>query len=93
MGGDSTAIQGLDLTPEQMSMLTDFTEGIMESEEAIDELRESIEGQTMATFEAWHEEIEKNNEAFEHGITIVDTYKNMIDTLGKDRLGLDEAFL
>ena len=93
MDGNSKAIQGLDLTPEQMKMLTDFTEGIMESEEAIDELRESIEGQTMATFEAWHEKIEKNNEAFEHGIAIVDTYKNMIDIVGKDRLGIDEAFM
>jgi hypothetical protein len=32
----------------------------MESEDAILELREEIENQTMITFDAWHEKIEKN---------------------------------
>jgi hypothetical protein len=52
-------------------MLTDYTEGIMEAEDAIYELREEIEGQVMATFEAWHEEIERNGRVFEHATNMV----------------------
>jgi hypothetical protein len=44
LAGDSSAIAGLDLTDEQMQMLTDYTEGIMEAEDAIYGLREEIEG-------------------------------------------------
>ena len=93
MAGDSTAIQGLDLSEEQMNMLMDYSEGIMESEEAILELRDSIEGQVMATFEAWHEEIENNARAFEHATTMAQSYKDIIGLIGKSRLGIDNAIL
>ena len=93
MSGDSTAVQGLDLTDEQMQMLTDYTEGIMEAEDAIYELRQEIEDQVMATFEAWHEEIERNGRAFEHASNMVQSYKDMVDIVGKDQLGLDDAIL
>ena len=93
MAGDSTAIQGLDLTEEQMQMLQDYTDGIMESEDAILELREEIENQTMTTFDAWHEKIEKNGQAFEHATTMVESYKNIIDLVGKTRLNIDDSVL
>ena len=93
MAGDSTAVQGLDLTDEQMQMLQDYTDGIMESEDAILELREEIENQTMATFDAWHEKIEKNGQAFEHATTMAESYKNIIDLVGKTRLKLDNSIL
>jgi hypothetical protein len=47
----------------------------------------------MATFEAWHEEIENNGRAFEHATATVESYKNMIDIVGKDRLGITDAIL
>lgn len=93
MAGDSTAVQGLNLTEEQMQMLQDYTDGIMESEDAILELREEIENQTMATFDAWHEKIEKNGQAFEHATTMAESYKNIIDLVGKTRLKLDNSIL
>ena len=93
MAGDSTAVQGLNLTEEQMQMLQDYTDGIMESEDAIIELREEIENQTMITFDAWHEKIEKNGQAFEHATTMAESYKNIIDLVGKTRLKLDNSIL
>ena len=93
MAGDSTAVQGLDLTEEQMQMLQDYTDGIMDAEDAILELREEIENQTMATFDAWHEKIEKNGQAFEHATTMAESYKNIIDLVGKTRLNIDDSVL
>lgn len=93
MAGDSTAVQGLNLTEEQMQMLQDYTDGIMESEDAIIEIREEIENQTMTTFDAWHEKIEKNGQAFEHATTMAESYKNIIDLVGKTRLKLDNSIL
>lgn len=93
MAGDSTAVQGLDLSEEQMQMLWDYTEGIMESENAILELRDEIENQTMITFDAWHEKIEANGRAFEYATTMAESYKNIIDLVGKTRLKIDDAVL
>ena len=93
MAGNTSAIEGLDLSDEQMQMLWDYTDGIMESEDAILELRDEIEGQVMATFEAWHEEIEKNGQAFEHATAMAESYKNIIDLVGKTRLGIDNSVL
>lgn len=93
MAGDSTAIQGLDLNDEQMQMLMDYTDGIMESEDAILELREEIENQVMTTFDAWHEKIEANSCAFEHATSMAESYKNIIDLVGKTRLNIDNSIL
>lgn len=93
MAGDSKAVQGLDLTEEQMKMLQDYTDGIMESEDAILELREEIENQTMITFDAWHEKIEKNGQVFEYATSMAESYKNIIDLVGKTRLNIDDSVL
>jgi hypothetical protein len=43
MAGDSTAVQNLSLGEEEMNALMEYTDGVMEAEDAILELRESIE--------------------------------------------------
>ena len=93
MSGNADAIANLDLTDAQIQQLKDYTDAIMDSEEAILELRENIESQVMTTFETWHDKIKENAQAFEHATSMAESYKNIIDIVGKTRIGIDDAIL
>ena len=93
MSGNADAIANLDLTDAQVQQLKDYTDAIMDSEEAILELRENIESQVITTFETWHDKIEENAQAFEHATSMAESYKNIIDIVGKTRIGIDDAIL
>jgi hypothetical protein len=47
----------------------------------------------MATFNAWHDEIERNGKVFSHATNMVQKYKNIIDIVGKDKLGVSDELL
>jgi hypothetical protein len=47
----------------------------------------------MTTFDVWHEKIAEVGAAIEAQGDLVNSYKNIIDIVGKDRLGIDNKIL
>jgi hypothetical protein len=43
----------------------------------------------MATFNAWHTKIEETGQSLETYGSIIDNYKNIVDIVGMDTLGID----
>lgn len=93
LAGDASAIANLNLSQEEIDSITQYTDDIMSANEEIDELRKTIEEQVMTTFTAWHEEIEEVGDKLSSFNSILENFRNIIDTIGKDRLGISDAVL
>lgn len=93
LSGDSSAIAGLDLTPDQINALDEYTDGILNDQKALESLQKTIRGSVMETFNAFHDKIAQTGERFNSFTTIISNYQNMIDVIGKKTLGIDDKFL
>lgn len=91
--GNVDVLKGYEFDQNTIDQLTEYTDGLTDSYQNIKTLRKEIEDEVLTTFEAQREEIEKNGEAFGHAAAMVGHYKNIIDTIGKSKLGLDDAIL
>jgi len=58
-----------------------------------DDLRKEIEDKVMSAFDAWKEKLDKGIASIDHYNTVLDDYKNIIDIVGKDTLGITDAFM
>ena len=93
IAGDGSALDNYELNDAQMSAISEFVDGITEATEAIEDLRETIENQIMDTFDAWIEKFEDLGGQFKSVTSIIENYQNIIDTVGKSRLDIDDAIL
>ena len=91
--GNAEALKDYTIDSQTLESLQEYIDGITDSQDAIIELRKEIDTQVMDTFKAWREEIEKTGETFENFKSIIGSYKDIIDIVGKDRLGLSDALL
>jgi hypothetical protein len=57
------------------------------------ELDSTIKEELMTTFDAWHTKFSDQMELLEGHAGILDNYKNIVDLVGKDKLGLDKAIM
>jgi hypothetical protein len=93
MGGNGNALDGYELSDATVENIKKYTDGATDSYVAMKELRSQVEEEVMKVFELWHEEFEQNGRVFEHASTMVENYKNIIDIVGKDRLGISDTIL
>lgn len=93
INGDANAIMGLDLSADQIKYIQDCTASIAEEQDAIIDLTKAIEEETLAAYDKWQTEMEETNERLDNSVTIAENYKNIVELMGKDSLGVDEAGL
>lgn len=93
MSGNGNALDAYTLTEETVENLKTYTDGYTESYQNMKEIRSQVEEEVMKTFEAWREEFERNGQVFEHASELVSNYRNIIDTVGRDRLGVSDKIL
>ena len=87
------SLKGLKLESGEMEKLTKYTGIMNDAADSLLNLQDMVAEQVINTFDALHEKIEDNAAAFEHATSMVKSYKNMIDLVGQDALGIDDAFL
>lgn len=84
---DDSAVQKLiaegDFTQEQIDSLREWRDGILEADEAIMELRTNISERVLDTFDQLNEKVEKGYSLFEHYNSILETYKDITDLMGR----------
>ena len=93
MAGDGTVLGKYNLSSGTIEQLEEFTNGFIDAQEQMEELSQSIKDEVMVTFEAWHEKIADVGAAIEAQGELINNYKNIIDIVGKDKLGIDDATL
>lgn len=93
MAGDLSVLDGKTFTEDQISAIRDYRDNLLELNEQFNEVRQSIEEQVMATFDAWQEKLERGSESLEHYGSILESYQNIVDIVGTDTLGLSSQFM
>ena len=69
-------------TQEQMDLIKEYRDELMDLAQEYAELREQIEEQVIAAFEAWREELDRGISSVEHAGSVLESYKNITDLLG-----------
>lgn len=93
MNGDLSVLQGKTFTEEQIESIKDYRDNLLELNEEFDEIREQIEEQVMEVFDAWSEQLDEGINQLEHYGDVLESYRNIIDIVGEDGLGISEEFM
>lgn len=93
MAGDLSILDGKIFTEDQIGAIRDYRDNLLALNEEFNEVRQSIEEQVMATFDAWQEKLERGSAALEHYGSILESYQNIIDIVGTDTLGISSQFM
>lgn len=86
--GDFSVLNGKALTEGQVEALKNYRDALYESNEALEEFYKRIEEQSTAAFEGMNEEMDKQIARVDHLTSVLETYANIIDLVGKKNLGL-----
>lgn len=82
-----------ELTSEQIEQLREYRDGLLESTIAMLEMKDTIKEDMISCFEGWSEEIDNNAEAFDRASKTIQGYRDIIDLVGKDNLGITDEFI
>ena len=86
-------IEGLDLsklTQAELDKLNEYADGLLEVNENLLELRNTMDEAVIKAFEEWTAEMQEQLAMFEHYNSIINSYNNIIDLAGKERLGITD---
>ncbi len=87
LAGDASMqekIGNMSFTEDEVASLREYTQGLMETNEAAIELRQSVHDKMLSTFEEWNEKIDGNLAKLEHLQSMTESYRNIIDLVGKN---------
>lgn len=85
-------IEGI-LTQAQVDALRDNRDGLADYMQQLIDLRDEIKDKVLDTFDDWQEKLDSTLTTIEHYTSVLEHFKNMIDVVGKDSLGLSNQFM
>ena len=85
-------IEGI-LTQAQVDALRDNRDGLADYMQQLIDLRDEIKDKVLDTFDDWQEKLDSTLTTIEHYTSVLEHFKNMIDVVGKDSLGLNDQFM
>lgn len=89
----NSLLQNKEFTPDEFKALQESMSALYEEAANIEELKENA-GQAVIDYaEKWREEMEWQTSGLQHSKEILESYKNIVDIVGKDSLGFDDNFL
>lgn len=83
----------LGLTEDEVSQLREWMDTIVESDEALADLSETINDYVLEAFNEWTDKIEKNFETFDHGAKVLNNYKNILGLIDQKAKGINRTFI
>lgn len=90
LNGDGAALKKYNLGASTMDQLTTLTDQFTSAQDGLNELDENVKNELMTTFNAWHDKIEDIGTSLQNYQSIMENYKNIVDTIGMKKLGLSE---
>ena len=82
-----------ELTSEQIEQLREYRDGLLKSTIAMLKMKDTIRDDMISCFEDWNEEIDNNAKAFDRASKTIQGYRDIIDLVGKDNLGITDEFI
>lgn len=93
LAGDLDFLKNQPITEDFVNDLRSMRDGLMDTYNSLDGFKEKIQEEIISGYEKWNEKFEDNSKALEHNMKVLKGYRNIIDLLGKDMLGIDDTIL
>lgn len=89
--GDMSVLEGKVFTQDQIDTIREVKDNILDLNESILETKKDIEDQLMKAFDEFDDKIDSTMGKFDHYQDIMENFQNIIDIVGKDLVGVDDA--
>lgn len=93
LAGDTSVLAGKSFTEEQINAIKEYRDNLLDLNSELDDVRETIEDKVMEAFDAWKEKVDAGISSIEHYGNILGSFRNIIDIVGKDTLGISNTFM
>lgn len=93
LAGDTSVLAGKSFTEEQINAIKEYRDNLLDLNSELDDVRENIEDKVMEAFDAWKEKVDAGISSIEHYGNILGSFRNIIDIVGKDTLGISNTFM
>ena len=90
LDGNGEALQKYELGSSTIEQLKTLTDQFTSAQDGLNDINEQVKNELMTTFNAWHEKIEDIGTSLQNYQSIMENYKNIVDTIGMENLGLSE---
>ena len=80
-------------TEDQINALAEYRDNLIDLNQELDDIRENIEEKVVEAFDAWTEKLNNNIDKVQHYQTVISSFRNMIDIVGKDTLGITSKMM
>lgn len=88
------ALAAGEITPEQaVEKMREYRDELVDLNADLLEIRQTVQDKLTEAFEGWNEEIERGITKLEHYGSVLENYKNIIDIVGKDMLGISDEIM
>ena len=95
LDGDLTVLDkdGVNFTEAQVDSLKDYRNNLLAINQQYKELKNTVQNQVMEAFDAWMGQMDEGiNKISTYG-EMIQSYRNIVDIVGKDLLGISDEFL
>lgn len=93
LAGDTSVLAGKSFTKDQINAIKEYRDNLLDLNSELDDVRENIEDKVMEAFDAWKEKVDAGISSIEHYGNILGSFRNIIDIVGKDTLGISNTFM
>ena len=93
LSGDTSVLEGKGLEESEVEALRGYRDGLIDTNEQFQELRENVEEQLSEVFDAWQEKLQEGVDKVQHFGSVLEAYGNIIDIVGEKTLGITDDFL
>ena len=93
LAGDTSVLAGKSFTEEQINAIKEYRDNLLDLNGELDDVRKTIEDKVMEAFDAWKEKVDAGIFSIEHYGNILSSFRNIIDIVGKDTLGISNTFM
>ena len=88
--GDSSGIDWSIFSEAEIDKINEYSDGIMTVSESLIELRKTMDEAVISAFEEWTAEMKEQLSLFDHYESIINSYNNITDLVGQERLGISD---
>ena len=87
------AVSKLSLTEDEVAKLREWKSALLEENQTLMDLRQEVRDKVMPAFQELTEEMDLQIEKIEHLQSVTESYRNIIDIVGKDYLGISDEMM
>ena len=82
-----------ELTAEQVDSLREYRDSLLEANTELSQMGNTVMEKVTTAIDTMNEKMAKHGEIIEHNNSLLESYKNIIDLVGKDNLGVSDQMI